>query len=274
MNEKLCVIGLGKMGSTLVKGLIQTKTLKREQIIGTDLFEYDSERNSNYCDIKTISDNAKAVKESDIVLLAVKPQVIDKVLEEISPFCEDKIVISIAAGVSLRHLDKALPTSSKIIRAMPNTPILVGEGVIAISKKKNVHENDLRTVKEILESVGKVYLVEEDIMDAITALSGSGPAYVYMMIEALSDGGVLMGLPRELSTEFAARTLLGAARMVLETGKHPGELKDMVTSPGGTAIKGIEVLESHGLRGILMDAVKEATIRSKELNSQRGVDVD
>lgn len=274
MNEKLCVIGLGKMGSTLVKGLIQTKTLKREQIIGTDLFEYDSEKNSNYSDIKTISDNAKAVKESDIVLLAVKPQVIDKVLEEISSSCENKIVISIAAGVSLRHLDKALPTSSKIIRAMPNTPILVGEGVIAISKKKNVHENDLRTVKEILESVGKVYLVEEDIMDAITALSGSGPAYVYMMIEALSDGGVLMGLPRELSTEFAARTLLGAARMVLETGKHPGELKDMVTSPGGTAIKGIEVLESHGLRGILMDAVKEATIRSKELNSQRGVDVD
>jgi pyrroline-5-carboxylate reductase len=112
------------------------------------------------------------------------------------------------------------------------------------------------------------------MMDAITALSGSGPAYVYIMIEALSDGGVLMGLPRELSTEFAARTLLGAARMVLETQKHPGELKDMVTSPGGTSIKGIEVLESHGLRGILMDAVKEATIRSKELNSQRGVDID
>ncbi|PNS00813.1 pyrroline-5-carboxylate reductase [Petrotoga mexicana DSM 14811] len=274
MDEKLCVIGLGKMGSTLVKGLIQTKTLKREQIIGTDVFEYDSERNSNYCDIKTMSDNAKAVKESDIVLLAVKPQVIDEVLEEISPFCENKIVISIAAGVSLRHLDKALPVSSKIIRAMPNTPILVGEGVIAISKKKNVDENDLRTVKKILESVGKVYLVEEYMMDAITALSGSGPAYVYIMIEALSDGGVLMGLPRELSTEFAARTLLGAARMVLETQKHPGELKDMVTSPGGTSIKGIEVLESHGLRGILMDAVKEATIRSKELNSQRGVDID
>jgi len=274
MDGKLCVIGLGKMGSTLVKGLIQTKTLKREQIIGTDLFQNHCERNSNYCDIKTMSDNVKAVKESDIILLAVKPQVIDKVLDEISHFCENKIVISIAAGVSLCHLDKALPISSKVIRAMPNTPILVSEGVIAISKKKNVDENDLRTVKEILESVGKVYLVEEDMMDAITALSGSGPAYVYIMIEALSDGGVLMGLPRELSTEFAARTLLGAAKMVLETQKHPGELKDMVTSPGGTSIKGIEVLESHGLRGILMDAIKEATIRSKELNLQRGVDID
>lgn len=274
MDIKLCVIGLGKMGSTLVKGFIQSKTLEREQIIGTDLFEYESEKNTNYCDIRTMSNNVQAVKESDIILLAIKPQIINKVLREISPHCENKIVISIAAGVSLHHLERALPISTKIIRAMPNTPILVGEGVIAISKNKNINDKDLNIVKEILESVGNVYLVEEYMMDTITALSGSGPAYVYIMIEALSDGGVLMGLPRELSTELAARTFLGAARMVLEEDRHPGALKDMVTSPGGTSIRGIEVLESHGIRGILMDAVKEATKRSRELNSQRGGNFD
>jgi len=167
-----------------------------------------------------------------------------------------------------------LPSSAKIIRAMPNTPILVGEGVIAISRNKNVSDEEISMVKNLLESVGRVYLVEEDMMDVITALSGSGPAYVYIIIEALADGGVLMGLPRDLSLEFAARTVLGSAKMVLESNKHPGELKDMVTSPGGTAIRGIEVLENRGIRGIIMNAVKEAANRSQEINSQRGVKFD
>ncbi|PNR93191.1 pyrroline-5-carboxylate reductase [Petrotoga sp. 9PWA.NaAc.5.4] len=271
MGKRLCIIGLGKMGSTLVKGLVQSGTLESDKIIGTDIFVNDVEKNPDFCNITTMNNNAKAVELSDIVLLAVKPQIINKVLEEIRTLCDGKIVISIAAGITLGHLEKALPTSCRIIRAMPNTPVLVREGVIAICSGKNVTEEDLTIVKGILESVGTVFVVEEEMMDTITALSGSGPAYVYIMIEALSDGGVLMGLPRALSTELAARTLVGAAKMVLESGKHPGELKDMVTSPGGTAIRGIENLESHGIRGILMDAVKEATKRARELNSQRGV---
>ncbi|HOB15775.1 MAG TPA: pyrroline-5-carboxylate reductase [Defluviitoga sp.] len=274
MYKKLCIIGLGKMGSTLAKGLINAGILKKEQIIGTDISVENFEMNPVYCSIETLNDNIKAVQQCDIVLLSVKPQVIDKVLKEISSFCKEKIVISIAAGITINHLERALPSSTKIIRAMPNTPILVGEGVIAISKNKNVSDDELDMVKSILESVGKVYVVEEELMDVITALSGSGPAYVYIIIEALADGGVLMGLPRNLSLELATRTVLGSAKMVLESDKHPGELKDMVTSPAGTAIRGIEVLESRGIRGTIMDAVKEATKRSQEINSQRGVNFD
>lgn len=274
MDKKLCIIGLGKMGSTLAKGLINAGILKKEQIIGTDISVENFEMNPVYCNIETLNDNIKAVQQCDIVLLSVKPQVIDKVLKEISSFCKEKIVISIAAGITINHLERALPSSTKIIRAMPNTPILVGEGVIAISKNKNVSDDELDMVKSILESVGKVYVVEEELMDVITALSGSGPAYVYIIIEALADGGVLMGLPRNLSLELATRTVLGSAKMVLESDKHPGELKDMVTSPAGTAIRGIEVLESRGIRGTIMDAVKEATKRSQEINSQRGVNFD
>lgn len=274
MYKKLCIIGLGKMGSTLAKGLINAGILKKEQIIGTDISVENFEMNPVYCSIETLNDNIKAVQQCDIVLLSVKPQVIDKVLKEISSFCKEKIVISIASGITINHLERALPSSTKIIRAMPNTPILVGEGVIAISKNKNVSDDELDMVKSILESVGKVYVVEEELMDVITALSGSGPAYVYIIIEALADGGVLMGLPRNLSLELATRTVLGSAKMVLESDKHPGELKDMVTSPAGTAIRGIEVLESRGIRGTIMDAVKEATKRSQEINSQRGVNFD
>jgi pyrroline-5-carboxylate reductase len=274
MDKKLCIIGLGKMGSTLAKGLVNAGILKKEQIVGTDICVDNFEMNPVYCNIETLNDNIKAVQQCDIVLLSVKPQVIDKVLKEISSFCKDKIVISIAAGITIEHLEKALPSSAKIIRAMPNTPILVGEGVIAISRNKNVSDEEISMVKNLLGSVGRVYLVEEDMMDVITALSGSGPAYVYIIIEALADGGVLMGLPRDLSLEFAARTVLGSAKMVLESNKHPGELKDMVTSPGGTAIRGIEVLENRGIRGIIMNAVKEAANRSQEINSQRGVKFD
>ncbi len=263
---KLAVIGLGKMGTTLIKGILYNGILNSEQIIGCSIDVEEKESNPAYEGIKTIPDNRKGAEEADIILLAVKPQVMDIVLNEIKVVVPKKLVISIAAGVSLTHLDRILPSSCRIVRVMPNMPAMVREGISAVTLGEGTTEEDKEIVFRLLNGVGEVIEVEEELMNAITGLSGSGPAYAYIMIEALADGGVLTGLSREQSLRLAARTMLGAAKMVLETGKHPGELKDMVTSPGGTAIRGIEVLENHGVRGILIDAVKKATERSRELD--------
>ncbi len=265
---KLTVIGLGKIGSTLVQGMLEAGIYKSTEITGCDINVPDMENNTDFGGIKTINDNRKGAGEADVVLLAVKPQVIDDVLEEIKSVMAGKLVVSIAAGVTTGHLNDVLPGTSRIIRAMPNTPALVKEGITAIAPHRRATSEDIEIVKEMLGGVGEVIVVKEESMDAITGLSGSGPAYVYLIIEALADGGVLTGLSRDFSLKLAAQTVLGSARMVLETNKHPGELKDMVTSPGGTSIRAVEVLESHGLRGILIDAVKEATERSKEMNGK------
>jgi pyrroline-5-carboxylate reductase len=263
---KLNVIGLGEMGSTLVRGMIDAQIFEPYEIIGSDYKVKEMDSNPEFNGIRSSNDNKIAAASADIILLAIKPQVMDNVLREISSLADDKLIISIAAGVTTGHLEEKLPPTARVVRVMPNTPALVKEGISAITAGSKADEKDMNFVKNILSGVGKVIVVEEEQMDAITGLSGSGPAYAYLMIEALADGGVLTGISRDVSIHLAAQTLLGAAKMVLETGLHPGELKDMVTSPGGTAIRGIEVLESHGLRGKLIDAVKEATERSKELN--------
>ncbi len=266
-NMKLCIVGLGKIGTALVQGILNSGLYDSNHLIGCDPKAKETKNNKEHGGIKTTSDNIKGVKEADAVLLAVKPQVIDNVLEEISEAVKGKLVISIAAGISNSHLKEKLPLDVRTIRVMPNTPVLVKSGISAIAPGRNATEKDIKLVNKIFEGVGEVVEVEENLMDAITGLSGSGPAFIYIMIEALADGGVLTGISRELALKLTAQTMLGSAKMVLETENHPGVLKDMVTSPGGTSIRGIEVLEKHGVRGILIDAVKEAALRSKELNS-------
>jgi len=264
---KLCVIGLGKIGTALIQGILNSGLYSQEEIIGSDIKVENTDINEEYFNIKTTNNNVEGVQKADAVLLAIKPQVMDHVLEEISEAVKGKLIISIAAGISNSHLKEKLPLDVRTIRVMPNTPVLVKSGISAVAPGRNATDSDVKLVENILDGVGEVVEVKEHLMDAITGLSGSGPAFIYIMIEALADGGVLAGISREMAIQLTAQTMLGSAKMVLETQNHPGLLKDMVTSPAGTSIRGIEVLEKHGIRGILIDAVKEAALRSKELNS-------
>jgi len=201
-----------------------------------------------------------------VLILAVKPDQVAGVLAEIKPaFKGTHLLVSIAAGVTLARLESGLGAKARVIRVMPNTPALVGASATGFSLGKNANADDAALALRLFGAVGVAFQVKEPLLDAVTGLSGSGPAYVYLMIEALSDGGVAAGLPRDVATRLAAQTLLGGARMVLETGMHPGALKDMVTSPGGTTIEGIHQLEKAGLRGALMNAVRAATDKAKQL---------
>ncbi|MFW6381027.1 MAG: pyrroline-5-carboxylate reductase [Bacillota bacterium] len=262
----LAIIGLGKMGTTLLKGILSQGIYTPKDIIGCDLRVEASEANQDYEGIRTTADNRDGVQEAETILLAVKPQVIDQVLAEVEELLQDKLIISIAAGVTIEHIRELVDDSNRIVRVMPNTPALVREGVSAISPGPEAREFEVRQVKQMLAGVGEVVEVKESLMNAVTGVSGSGPAYGYIIIEALADGGVLAGLPRQQAQRLAAQTLLGAARMVLETDNHPGELKDMVTSPAGTTITGVQSLEKDGLRGILIEAVKKAADRAGELD--------
>jgi pyrroline-5-carboxylate reductase len=203
--------------------------------------------------------------ESDLLVLAVKPQTMAALLEEIRGVLRSPLVVSIAAGFTLKQLSAGLGARCRLVRVMPNTPCLVGASASAYTPGEGTTAEDAAIVDRLLNAVGRAFRLPEHLLDAVTGLSGSGPAFVYLMIEALSDGGVRVGLPREVSTTLAAQTVLGAAKMVLETAQHPGALKDMVASPGGTTIAGLHALERGGVRGALMDAVEAATRRSKEL---------
>jgi pyrroline-5-carboxylate reductase len=207
-----------------------------------------------------------AVSQAEIVLLCVKPQVIDVVLTKIVPVADkDKLLISIAAGVTIARIEKVLTGGPRVVRVMPNTPALVLAGAAGLAGGKNATNDDLALAQSIFNSVGRAFIVDEKLMDAVTGLSGSGPAYVFTIIEALAEAGVKAGLPRQLALELAAQTVYGAAKMVLETKEHPGKLRDMVTSPGGTTIEGLHALEEGKLRATLMNAVAAATARSREL---------
>ncbi|MFW5982235.1 MAG: pyrroline-5-carboxylate reductase, partial [Halanaerobiaceae bacterium] len=263
---KIGIIGLGKMGTTLLEGMLKKEVFQADGIIASDLNKDIRESVGKFYLVRTSKDNISLMEKADIVILAVKPQIISKVLEEIAPFSSNKLIISIAAGISIAKIKESLGDNCRVIRVMPNTPAMVNEGIsaIALEDKYNINKldeeeqikKDIEIVDKIFTSVGEVVHVEEKLMDAVTGLSGSGPAYIYLVIEALSDGGVLMGLPRDISMKLAAQTVLGAAKTVIETGKHPGELKDMVTSPAGTTIRAIESLEKNGLRASLISAVK------------------
>lgn len=254
------------MASALIKGALAAGLCQPGEIVVSDPYPAAREKLATW-GLAATADN-RAAAQAPVVILAVKPGEVAGVLEDACSALEGKLLISIAAGITLEQMRQALRAgagSTRVVRVMPNTPALVGAGSAAYSCAGDCTDGDRKAVEALLGAVGVVFEVKETLLDAVTGLSGSGPAYAYEMIEALSDGGVLMGLPREISTKLAAQTLLGAAKMVLETGQHPGELKDMVTSPGGTTIAGLEVLERAALRGALMGAVRAATERAREL---------
>src|SRR6185295_11220268 len=224
------------------------KTVPADALFTTDASAERRDVMKRRFGVRTGSDNREAASWADVVVLAVKPQILDAVVKDLSSALAGKLVLSIAAGMTIAHLAKLAPKGARIVRAMPNTPVLVRDGVSALSFGAGVTDKDQQFARRLFEAVGRAVVVEERLMDAVTGLSGSGPAYVFLAIEALADGGVKMGLPRTVSDLLAAQTVLGAARMVLETGEHPAKLKDRVTSPGGTTIAGLHRLEQGGLR--------------------------
>jgi pyrroline-5-carboxylate reductase len=268
-GKRIAVIGGGKMGGVLVQGIVANKLASKEAIIVSDTDKGRLDEIRRRLGVKTTANNREAVRSADIIILAVKPQVMPDVLVEIKDdLTRTKIVISIAAGISIAFMSGYLKKGTRIIRAMPNTPALCGEGATALAPGADATETDLAAARTIFEAVGLTVVVKENLMNAVTGLSGSGPAYGFIIIEALSDAGVLMGLPRDLALKLAAQTMLGAAKLVLSGDKHTGELKDMVTSPAGTTIAGVQVLEEGALRATLMAAVEAATLRAGELGGK------
>ncbi len=263
--SKITFIGGGQMAEAMIGGLLSGQVCSAESIWATDPVSDRRDRLKSQFGILVGSANREAVTWADVVVLAVKPQTLPAVLSELGPTLAHTLVISIAAGVTIQAIAEQIAGTMRVIRAMPNVPALVREGMTALALGSAVSEDDSRLARTVFESVGRVVLVEERLMDAVTGLSGSGPAYIFQAIEALADGGVMMGLPRQTAELLAAQTVLGAARLVLESGVHPAQLKDRVASPGGTTIAGLHQLEQGGFRATLMAAVEAATTRSKEL---------
>jgi pyrroline-5-carboxylate reductase len=266
-DKKICFIGTGNMGGALVDGLISSKASKPENIICTDIREDKLAELKEKWGVKTTTSNLDAIEASEIIIYAVKPQIMAAVLKETAVVLDmSKIVISIAAGVPLAAIESRLNKKLRLIRVMPNIPVAVKQGASAIAAGKNASKEDIEMAKAIFDSVGESVFIEENIlMDAITGLSGSGPAYIFTIVDAMSDAGVKMGLSRENAQLLSIQTVLGAAQFLKETHEHPGQAKDRVCSPGGTAIAGLHTLEKGGLRTTLINAVEAASLRSKEL---------
>jgi pyrroline-5-carboxylate reductase len=259
-------VGAGNMGEALIHGLLHGHLCRPEQIICSDVRPERLKAIRETSGVKTTSHNTEVVKQSDIIILAVKPQIMKEVVLEIAKYLDlSKLVISIAAGVSLDAIESCAKKELKLVRVMSNICVSVREGISAISGGRHILKEDLMIAKTIFDSVGKSLFIEENLLDAVTGLSGSGPAYIFLIIDALADAGVKVGLSRTDSLVLASQAVLGAAKMLIETGEHPGRLKDMVTSPGGTAIAGLHTLEGGGIRTTLINAVEVATERSKAL---------
>lgn len=266
-GKKICVIGTGNMGMALIEGLISTKAANPEDIVCTDIRQDKLDSIKQEHGVNVSNDNLQSVQDSDIIIYAIKPQIMAAVLKETAPVLDmSKLVISIAAGVPLAAIESRLNKKLRLIRVMPNIAVAVKEGASAIAAGKHASKEDIQQAKAIFDSVGESLFIEENIlMDAITGLSGSGPAYIFTIVDAMADAGVKMGLSREDAQFLSTQTVLGAALLLKKTEKHPGELKNQVTSPGGTAIAGLHTLEKGGLRTTMMDAVEAATLRSREL---------
>lgn len=268
MASKLTIgfLGAGKMATALAQGFLKSRLIPPSQLIASDPFAASRTSFTKETHAKTVTDNRMVVNKARILFLAVKPDQSEAVLEGIRDvFTKNHVLISIAAGVPLKRLEATLGSGARVIRVMPNTPALVGASASAYALGKSARKSDGELTERLLSAVGIAFRVKESLLDAVTGLSGSGPAYVCQFIEALSDGGVAAGLPRNVATQLAAQTVMGTARMVLETGAHPGSLKDMVTSPGGTTIEGLHELEKGKLRGTVISAVRAAADKSGKL---------
>jgi len=263
---KIGFLGAGKMATALAKGFVRAEIAFPRELIASDPVAAARKHFSDEVGAKTTESNVEVAKFANILILATKPDQVASALAEISgAFGKNHLLISIAAGVTLAKLEANLPANARVVRVMPNTPALVGAGASAFAPGKNATAADAELATKLLSAVGVAMQVKESLLDAVTGLSGSGPAYVYQFIEALSDGGVAAGLPRDVATRLAAQTVLGGAKMVLDTGMHPGALKDQVTSPGGTTIEGVHELEKGKLRATVISAVRAATEKSKKL---------
>jgi pyrroline-5-carboxylate reductase len=268
MASKLTIgfLGAGKMATALARGFIRAGLATPKQVIASDVSEAARSAFAKETGAETTASNPEVAKFAEVLILAVKPDQVGGALGELRDAISEKhLLISIAAGVTLGKLEAGLGAAARVIRVMPNTPALVGSSATGFALGKSATSADAEIATRFFSAVGVAFQVKESLLDAVTGLSGSGPAYVYLFIESLSDGGVAAGLPREVATKLAAQTVLGAAKMVLETGQHPGALKDMVTSPGGTTIEGLHELEKGRLRGTVMSAVRAATEKSKKL---------
>ncbi|MGA2781586.1 MAG: pyrroline-5-carboxylate reductase [Smithella sp.] len=267
-GKKIAIIGGGKMGSIIAQGLIAHKIIPAKDIIVTDIDAARLDFLHSSLKVKVSHNNEKAAKSVDIIILAVKPQNMAETLKEISSAIDkSKVVISIAAGITTNFIEKSLTKGTRVVRVMPNTPALIGEGAAAVAKGRCAKSTDVKLTRAIFNAVGISVEIGEKLMDAVTGLSGSGPAYCFLIIEALIDAGEQMGLPRDLAAKLAMQTMLGAARLCLQSDKHPAQLREMVTSPGGTTVAGLKALEEGKIRATIISAVEAATRRSKELAS-------
>ena len=260
-------LGGGNMAAALIKGVLAAKVVAPPKVIVSDVKADRLAFLEETHGIRTTQDNHELVKASDVVVLAVKPQVFDKVLDAVgADFRVHQLLVSVAAGVPVSAMEARLPDGARVVRSMPNTPATVDAGATAIAAGTHATDEDLEVARGLFSAVGRVVTLDETLLDAVTGLSGSGPAYVFVFLEALGDAGVRMGLPRDAAYQLAFQTVLGAARLAIEDGRHPAALKDQVTSPGGTTIAGLERLEAGGLRAAVCDAVAAATRRSVELS--------
>jgi pyrroline-5-carboxylate reductase len=265
-DKRLAIIGGGNMGEAILKGLIVAQLVKPQQVTVSDIIEARLAYLRDTYAVQALTDNGKAVAQADFVILAVKPQDMLQTVQDIAPAMSDhKVVISIAAGVPTAKIETAFGKPVRVVRVMPNTPALVLAGAAGLCAGSHATAADLDVARTLFDALGKTVVVSEYLMDTVTGLSGSGPAYIFVLIEALADGGVKMGLTREAALTLAAQTVYGSAKLLLETGLHPGELKDRVTSPAGTTIAGLHALEERAFRGAVIDAVERATLRSREL---------
>lgn len=266
-SQRLAILGCGNLGRALLAGLVESGALPREHVSVTTRRPERAAELERVYGVSAGTDNLACVAEADIVLLAVKPQKLPKLLKELAPQAAGKLWVSVAAGVRIGTLEDGLGEDARVIRSMPNTPAVIKESATALSLGTHATEADHALATTIFSAVGRVVTVEETQLDAVTGLSGSGPAYVFLMIEAFADAGVKVGLSRDVAMELAVQTILGSAKMLQETNEHPGKLKDQVTSPGGCAIAGLHTLEAGGLRTTIMNAVEAATLRATQLGS-------
>jgi pyrroline-5-carboxylate reductase len=264
-------LGAGNMAEAMIRGLVRGQHVSADRIAASDPRQERLDELRAEYGIDVTTHNRDVVQRSGLIVLSVKPQILDKVLREVGDAIKPgTLVVSVAAGVDTETIEEAVPEGVRVVRAMPNTPAMVGAGATAIAAGKHASEADLATAKAMFDAVGITVQLDESLLDAVTGLSGSGPAYIFLILEALADAGVKVGLSRRNAQRLAAQTVMGSAKLLLETDEHPGKLKDMVTSPGGTAIAGLHTLEEGGLRTTLINAVETATKRARELGGRGG----